>query len=422
LDPILLTLLVVQAFGAAAVGLFTNIPLTYVGGLAVGVLAALSTKYVASVSWLSGLPSSLPFIILFVVLVAAPSRWLVDFTVERKAIVSERRRSPLAGRVLGGVAVAVVCLSLPSIVGTRLPVYTSGLSYVIVFLSLALLMKTSGQVSLAQLAFAAVGATSSARLVTDVGVPWVFAVLLGALIAVPVGALLAIPAIRRSGLYLALATFGFAVLLERLVYFTSLMFATSAGSIPAPRPSFATSDRGYYFVVLAFAVAAMLAVSALQRARLGRLLRAMADSPVALNTAGMSVTAIKVIVFCIAAFLAGLGGALAGPVTGAASSTSFNSFGGLLLVVIAAIVPGGQVMAAVGAALALVVIPSYITNADINQYLPVLFGVSGVAVAMSHAGVEAPRWLVAAARRARPRPNGGPLAARMERKRSEVAA
>jgi branched-subunit amino acid ABC-type transport system permease component len=44
LDPTTLTLLVVEAFGAAAVGMFTSIPLTYLGGLGVGVIAALSTK------------------------------------------------------------------------------------------------------------------------------------------------------------------------------------------------------------------------------------------------------------------------------------------------------------------------------------------------------------------------------------------
>ena len=55
LNAEIITLLVVQAFGAAAIGYFSNLPLTFVGGLFIGVAGALATKYAASVSWLTGL-------------------------------------------------------------------------------------------------------------------------------------------------------------------------------------------------------------------------------------------------------------------------------------------------------------------------------------------------------------------------------
>jgi branched-subunit amino acid ABC-type transport system permease component len=413
LDAAVLTILVVQAFGAAAIGKFTSIPLTYMGGLIVGVLAAISTKYVATVPWLNGVPGSLPFIVLFLVLVVAPGRWLVDFTIDRKPKVVKSRPLPPAARLLGGAVLVFLVVRLPDMVGTRLPVYTSGLAYAIMFLSLALLMRTSGQVSLAQLAFAAVGAVASARLAVQAGMPWLAATLVGSLVAVPVGAILAIPAIRRSGLYLALATFGFAVLLERMAFTTGLMFGGSSASLPAPRPSFATGDKAYFYVVLGFVAAAILFVTALHRSRLGRLLRAMADSPTALNTYGTSVTAIKVIVFCVAAFLAGLGGALLGPVTGSASPGNFGSFASLTLLVVLVLVPGSEVTASVGAAIALVVVPSYITSARLNDYLPLLFGVSAVLVAMSNAGARAPAWLTRAATNARRRPHRSPITARV---------
>src|SRR6185369_5369970 len=76
LAPIALTFLVVQAFGAAAVGAFSNIGLTFAGGLLLGVASDVSTKYVVKVGWLAGLPSSLPFIILFAVLLLLPRRKL----------------------------------------------------------------------------------------------------------------------------------------------------------------------------------------------------------------------------------------------------------------------------------------------------------------------------------------------------------
>ena len=68
LNALLLILLVVQAYGAAAIGYFSNLPLTYVGGLLLGIGAALCTKYVGDVQWLGGLPASLPFIVLFIAL------------------------------------------------------------------------------------------------------------------------------------------------------------------------------------------------------------------------------------------------------------------------------------------------------------------------------------------------------------------
>ena len=77
LDSILLTFLVVQAFGAAAIGAFSSIPLTFLGGILIGIGSDLSKKYVLNVSWLTGVPDALPFIVLFVVLLALPRRKLV---------------------------------------------------------------------------------------------------------------------------------------------------------------------------------------------------------------------------------------------------------------------------------------------------------------------------------------------------------
>ena len=66
LDSMVLTLLVMQSFGAAAIGRFSNIPLTYAGGLGIGVIAALITRYVSGTSdYFAGLSQSFPFIVLF---------------------------------------------------------------------------------------------------------------------------------------------------------------------------------------------------------------------------------------------------------------------------------------------------------------------------------------------------------------------
>ena len=72
LDATILTLLVVQAFGACAVGLFSSLPVTYGGGLVVGVAASLATKYLTRAPW-SGVPSTVPFLILIAVLLVVPA-------------------------------------------------------------------------------------------------------------------------------------------------------------------------------------------------------------------------------------------------------------------------------------------------------------------------------------------------------------
>lgn len=387
LDAQILTLLVVQTFGAAAIGLFTSLPLTYLGGLLIGVGAALGTKYAGEISFvnLNGLPPSLPFLVLFAVLVLAPRRSLVDIAPERRAPLRRRHARVPSSRVFLGVAGIALAAVVPAVAGPRLIVFMLALPMALVFLSLAVLDRLSGQLSLAQLAFAAVGATTFARAV-GAGVPFLLALLAATAVAVPVGALLAVPAIRLSGLYLALATLGFSLVMEGLIYGSPLMFGRET-TLSIARPAFARSDIGYYYLLLAVVVGVCMFVTALRGSRLGRLLRAMADSPTALATHGMSVTTIKVLVFCLSAAIAALGGALAGPVTGQVNPWSYTTFASLLLVVVLALhTPLSDVPASFASAVAIVVVPAFLPQGHLPEYLPVLFGVSAVIVAVHAAG------------------------------------
>ncbi len=407
LDPLLLTLLVVQAYGAAAIGRFSSLPLTYVGGLAVGVGAALATRFTSGYLSLQGLPSSVPFLILFGVLLFR-GRLLTEVGSQAtRRIVSAARFSAGQRRLGIGVALAVAAL-IPTVVGTKIPVYTSALAFVVIFASLGLLVRTSGQLSLCHIGFAAVGAAAFAHLANDHGVPWVLAILAAGLVAVPVGAMVAIPAIRLSGLYLALASFGFGILLERLGYSRDVMFGIN-GALTAPRPSIAGGDNAYYYVALAVLAACLALMAIIERSRLGRLLRALADSPLALSTAGTSVNVTRVLVFCLSAFFAGVGGALIGPVTGSINGTSFPSFTSLIVVAVLVIAGSGLIRSAVLAAAAYIVIPSYIENATFQEGLPAIFGLAAMLTAVaSSGGFDAAgrlaRWAQATAWRSRRSP------------------
>jgi branched-subunit amino acid ABC-type transport system permease component len=103
LDAVLLTLLVLQAFGAAVVGRLRSLPLTNLGAYGIAIVAAISTRYVASTPALIGLPSAMPFIALFLVLVISPKGSFAQVTGDRAgrmgaAAASGRRGGRTAGR------------------------------------------------------------------------------------------------------------------------------------------------------------------------------------------------------------------------------------------------------------------------------------------------------------------------------------
>ncbi|HEX9683538.1 MAG TPA: ABC transporter permease [Acidimicrobiales bacterium] len=407
LDAILLTLLVVQAFGAAAVGAFSSLARTFAGGLVIGVLAAITQRYVGDVPTLIGVPASLPFIVLFVALLIQRTPHVserLQVARDNLTIGVSRSSTTLVGAVLAGVAV----IALPSLVGPRLPIYTQGVVFVLVFLSLGLLVRTSGQVSLCHAGFVAVGAAAFAHLTSGAGLPWLIALVAAGCVTVPIGALVAIPAIRLSGVHLALATFGFGILLQRLAYPSAAMFGTF-GFRSASRPALPgldlTTDARFYAVAVIVVALCTTAIVVLRRGRLGRLLLAMSDSPAGLEATGVSVNTARVLVFCAAAFFAGIAGALFSAATGSADQNSYDAFASLLWLAVLAISGRGPLRSAVVAALLLTVVPSYIEG-DVAQLQLVVFGSAAIWAAVASARTDASqRRLDSALSRAR---EGGP--------------
>ena len=384
LDPNVLTLLIVQAFGAAAIGRFTSLPLTLAGGLAIGIVSSILTEYINSTSLLAGLPPSLPFIVLFLVILFSPRGRLA---VRQSGLRRSQIPWQAPGRVqlVGVVLVAAFLITVPSWVGFRISGWTLALTYVILLLSLGLLVRTSGQVSLCQITFAAIGAVAFSKLSSG-GVPWIPALLIGGLVVVPIGAILAVPAIRLSGLYLALATFGFGLLVQDMFYNSNVMFGvTNIGiSMPTPHLSWLSVDSstGFYYVVLLIVALAAIGVVVLTRSRLGRLLRSMSDSPLALTTSGTSVRVTMVIVFCISAYLAAIAGALSGMVVSTASGANYPPLMSLSLIALIMISVGGVPWYALIGAAGLGLVPVYLTSANTTNWLEIIFGVAAITGAM----------------------------------------
>jgi ABC-type branched-subunit amino acid transport system ATPase component/branched-subunit amino acid ABC-type transport system permease component len=377
-DPITFTLLIVQAFAAAAVGRFTNLPATFAGGIGLGIGAALCTKWFTTGA-LSGLSSSLPFVVLMVVLLLTPKGPLADLSVSRRT--ASAWRFPLWMQSSVGLVVLGFLCIVPAFAGIRLNAWTSLLAYVILFASLGLLVRTAGVVSLCQVSFQAIGVAAFSHLAVSNGLPWLVALLLAAAIAIPLGALLAIPAIRLSGLYLALVSLGVGLVLQYMFYNQDYMFGSSGFGRSVPRPELSwldlSSDRGYYYLVLAITTLVAVLIVVLTNGRLGRLLGALRASPVGLATSGASVNVIQVLVFCLSASLAAISGVLAvgGHVV---SAGNYQPLVSLTLFVVIVITVGREPWYALIAAAGLTLGPIYISSGNIGNYLQLGFGLAAM--------------------------------------------
>jgi len=375
LDAITLTFMVVTAFGAAAIGAFTSIPLTYLGGLLIGVAQALCTKYIVDGFW-AGLAPALPFLVLFVVLLVMPRRRLVEH--QSAARLTTGRRAPWPVQAVLGVGGIGVLLLAPTLFPDTITDWTIGLCYLMVFLSLGLLVRTSGQVSLAHVSFMAIGVCSMSNLINDAGVNWWLALVLSGLVAIPVGALLAIPAIRLSGLYLALATFGFGILLQFMFYTEDFMFGSFGAGLMIPRPAGFEDERAFYYLMVGLALFTVAGMVGVTYSRLGRLLRSMTDSPTGLATAGAAINVTRVLVFCLSAFIASAAGALHGATVTFVSGDSYQPILSLILFVTVVVSVGRDPWYAVAAAFVVFVLPSlplvFTQGPNTGSYITIVIG------------------------------------------------
>jgi branched-subunit amino acid ABC-type transport system permease component len=387
LDAVLLTLLVVQAFGAAVVGGLRSLSLTNVGAYGIAIAGALATKLAATRPSLVGLPTALPFIVLFVALLISKKGYFLELTRAQEPGRTQRsvvRTNKVPVRALV-VALTGAAILPPILNDSQLLTATNTVAYVLVLSSLSLLVGVSRQISLAHVVFVVFGATTLGHFLSA-GIPYMIALPLAALVLVPVGALLALPAIRLSGLFLALATFGFGVLAQYLLFNTSFTFGKNS-VVYVPRPAGLESDSSFHYFLLAVVALGVLAVELIKVSRLGRLSRALGDSPTAVTSLGVNPTATRVLIFCISAFLAAISGGLLASVVGAINQSSFTFFQSLIWVAVLVLAgtrtPGGSVLAAI----LLVTVPGVITSATLREWQPVFFGVGAIVFAQAPNGI-----------------------------------
>jgi branched-subunit amino acid ABC-type transport system permease component len=391
IDVNIMLLIYIAAFGAGALASFTSLPGAFAAAMAIGIAMNVMDDKLASNSdqVVAGLYEQVPFIVLVAALLLVPRRRLIERGAARARRFAPVPAVPRWLTVPVTVAGLVLAVTLPYMVGgAYVSQYTTGLAFAIILGSLALLLWTSGQISLCHMAFAAVGATTFSH-AQSAGFPWFAALLAGGLVALPVGAIIAIPSFRLAGIYLAVATFGGGLLFQNLIFKTWLMFGTGY-ALAARRPSFAQTDRAYYYVVLAVAIACAGIVVGVRRSRLGRLMGGLADSPLALDAHGADTRIVRLYVFCVSAFVAAIGGAALAAVTQSVNgspTSPYGYFNSVVLVAVLAFSGRRALWSPVVAAFVLEVLKVYkpFSEASFVKFQGVGFGLLALGVAIAPA-------------------------------------
>src|ERR1700744_5849129 len=180
-------------------------------------------------------------------------------------------------------------------------------------LGLNILVGFTGQISIGHAAFFLLGAFSSAYLSNNFPIPVFFAIPLAGVVTALVGLIFGVPAARLKGLYLVIATLAAQYI---LLDFFSRAEWFSGGSVPASANPFSIfgytfrGDRQYFYVVLAYLVVSFLLVTNLMRTRDGRALVAIRDHYLSAEIMGINLTKYRTLSFGLAAFFAGIAGAL----------------------------------------------------------------------------------------------------------------
>lgn len=406
LDPNEFTFLLVAAIAAAVFGRLSSIPLTVLGGILLGVVQALLKGYLPQASLLANnLRPALPFLVLFLLLIFLPGlrrgRELGDplagVDPPPPSLAAAQRSALLTNltRALGVIVVlTVLVLALTQFDEYWLGLFTRGIIYSTIFLSITVFTGMAGQISLCQAAFAGIGAFSTAQLVSAFNLPVLTTIVIGALIAAAVGAVLAIPVLRLAGIYLSLATLAFGLMFERVVI--PLGWVSGGVRIPTvPRPqigpinfSSPAHDRAFFVLCLVVLGIVGVLVILVRRGTTGRYLDALRGSEVASQAIGINPARAKITALALSAGIAGLGGGLLATYSGQARTADFNFFFSLFWVVVVVSLGARTVEGAINAGLGLMLFPEVLKFLGLSpSWEFVFFGLGAITYARHPEGI-----------------------------------
>ena len=310
------------------------------------------------------------------------TRWSSSLRASAKL---SRRDAVNLAFVTGGIL--FVTLALPSLLTPYwVVIATAAVTFTIVALGLGVLVGRVGMISLGQGAVLALGAWVGARLLFATALPYPVVLVMTGLITMVLGTMIGLPALRVSGLYLALVTLMLAGAITVVLVDTNFPNGgagflgyndVSTGTPPSiRRPSIAASDPAFFRYVVIVALLMFLLALWHIRGKPGRAWAAIRQSEPAALAAGVNVTVYKMWAFALASFVTGVAGALLGSASHVLYAYTFPTSQSIVL--FAVVLMGGiyTLWGAVIAGVLLQVIPGAFTVWGVpSEWATILFGV-----------------------------------------------
>ena len=243
------------------------------------------------------------------------------------------------------------------------------LIYAIAILGLNILTGYGGQISLGHGAFYAVGAYTSAILISQLGMSAYLTIPIAAVVCLVMGVLMGFPALRLAGHYLALATFALAIATPQLLKYKGIEHWTGGVQgiiLDKPTPPFGltlfgsdlSEDRWLYLVILAIALGLFWLAHNLLSGRVGRAIVAIRDQPTAAAALGINLTFVKTATFGLSAAYTGIAGALSALAVAYIAPDSFPAFLSISLLVGVVVGGLGSISGAIFGALFIQFVPN----------------------------------------------------------------
>jgi branched-chain amino acid transport system permease protein len=252
--------------------------------------------------------------------------------------------------------------------------YVGEISYVLVLavagIGIMLLTGFTGLVSLGHAAFLGIGAYAHGYFL-KIGLPFVVSVPLATLLTAAVGLIVGLPALRLTGIYLAIATLLFAVIIEQVfIRWEAVTNGFRGFSVPTPRifDTPLTDPTVFYYLCLVILTLAMLGAINLLRSPTGRAFVAIRDSEIAARSMGVHLARYKSMAFAISAGFTGLAGCLFAHKIGYLAPDAFGIILSIQLLLMAVIGGLGSLHGVIYGAIFVGALPQAI--ALVRDYLP----------------------------------------------------
>jgi len=227
-----------------------------------------------------------------------------------------------AGLVL---AILIFLVTLPAYSSnSNVGIWVTILMYIILTVSWVMFSGSTGYMSLAVAAFFGLGMYTAAFLYPKSGplLPLPAVIIIGGLVSFVFALVTGLVTLRLKGMYFAIFTFGFSVLLYHLMVFYELQIIGKRGQYLTP-----ITNQTAFYIVLIILVLTLLTAYLIRRSRLGLAMQSIGESEDAAAHMGVNTTMVKVITFAISAsFMGATGAALAPKWEYIDPTVAFNTF------------------------------------------------------------------------------------------------